>query len=73
LEETLNYENLFLLVRKAMELPSMLIETVAMEVAADLLETFPTINRVWVSIEKSNPPIEKMEGSVKVVYEAFRG
>jgi 7,8-dihydroneopterin aldolase/epimerase/oxygenase len=72
LDTTVNYELLYVLLKQEMEIPSPLIETVAMKVAHKALEQFEKIVRVKISIEKCNPPIEKLEGSVMISYEADR-
>jgi 7,8-dihydroneopterin aldolase/epimerase/oxygenase len=69
---TVNYELLFALLKQEMEIPTPLIETVAMKVAHKAFEQFEKIVRVKISIEKCNPPIEKLEGSVMISYEAER-
>ena len=72
LDEALNYEQLFALVQKRMQQPSALMETIAMEICYSILETFPEVHAIHVSIEKKNPPIETMNGSVVVSFQLAR-
>lgn len=72
LGETLNYETLFLLVKKRMQEPAELLETIAMELAEAVLELFKMAEAVFVSIEKIKPPIESMDGSVVVSVQLSR-
>ncbi len=54
---TLNYEELYLVVKAVMEKPSKLLETVANQIALDTLATFKEAIAVEVKISKFNPPI----------------
>jgi dihydroneopterin aldolase len=54
---TVNYEELFKIVKDEMEQPSKLLETVAEKVAKDVLEIFPNVISVEFKISKLNPPI----------------
>ncbi len=66
--ETLNYEALYKLVKYRMDYPTDLIETVSMQIASDIQMAFPEILQIQVSIEKCNPPISSIQGSVLVEY-----
>lgn len=72
LEETLNYEVLFKRVSDRMAQPTPLLETIVMELAEEVLASFLQINAVFVSLEKCNPPIAGLVGSVEVAYQAQR-
>jgi dihydroneopterin aldolase len=54
---TLNYEDLYLVVKSEMEKPSKLLETVANQIAEETLHTFGEAFSVEVKIAKFNPPI----------------
>lgn len=73
LDETLNYESLFERVKEKMDSPTPLLETIAMELAYEILRDFIGVSRVWVAIEKKNPPIPGLSGSVLVSYTAIAG
>jgi len=73
LEETLNYEILFEKVKKRMAIPTPLLETIVMELANEILRDFKGVQRVWVAIEKRNPPIPGLSGSVLVSYTVIAG
>lgn len=66
--ETLNYEQLFKIVKQRMDTPTGLIETLAMQISTDIRASFPWLAKVWVSIEKCGPPIPHLQGSVVVEY-----
>jgi dihydroneopterin aldolase len=57
LSGTINYEDLYTLIKSEMEKPSKLLETVGHAIAMRTLENFPAALSVAVNISKFNPPI----------------
>jgi dihydroneopterin aldolase len=57
LSGTINYEDLYAIVKQEMEKPSKLLETVGNSIAERTLKTFPQSTEVEVKISKFNPPI----------------
>lgn len=57
LSGTINYEDLYSLVKSEMEKPSKLLETVCHAIAEKTLATFRSATNVEVKISKFNPPI----------------
>ena len=57
LSSTLNYEDLYEIVKSEMARPSKLLETVGHAIAQRTLDTFPEAVCVEVKISKFNPPI----------------
>jgi dihydroneopterin aldolase len=57
LSGTINYEDLYALIKGEMEKPSKLLETVGHAIAVRTLENFPAALSVSVNISKFNPPI----------------
>ena len=72
LEQTVNYEKLFQLVYTRMKMASPLLETISMELCHSVMEQFQQVESVFVSVEKTNPPIPSMQGSVVVAYQLSR-
>jgi 7,8-dihydroneopterin aldolase/epimerase/oxygenase len=72
LDQTLNYERLFEMVKRRMDIPTPLLETICMELAAEILSEFSMVSRVNIVLEKKNPPIPSLLGSVVVSYTAIR-
>jgi 7,8-dihydroneopterin aldolase/epimerase/oxygenase len=72
LDQTLNYERLFKIVKSRMDIPTPLLETICMELAGEILNEFSMVSRVYVVLEKKNPPIPFLQGSVVVAYTATR-
>lgn len=68
IDETINYETLFELVKSKMEVPEKLLETLTKNIANSIYEQFPFTKEINIRIEKINPPIENMCGNVAVSY-----
>jgi dihydroneopterin aldolase len=73
LEDTLNYEYLFEKVKRRMAIPTPLLETIVMELSEEIIRGFTGVKQVRVAIEKRNPPIPDLSGSVLVSYTAHAG
>ncbi|CAN5133354.1 dihydroneopterin aldolase [soil metagenome] len=69
LHQTINYVTVFEIIRKRMEVSTMLLETIAMETANDIYNLFPFVNYIKVSIAKQHPPVESLKGDVGVCWE----
>lgn len=54
---TLNYEDLYAVIREEMERPSKLLERVGHSMAGAILNKFPQAIAVTINIAKFNPPI----------------
>ncbi len=57
LSGTINYEDVYAVVKAEMEKPSKLLERVGHSIAEKILEGFPEAKSVQISISKFNPPI----------------
>ncbi len=68
LEQTVNYELVYSIVRERMEIPTGLLETVAQDLAHNIQSACPLIRSISVSIEKKNPPMATFHGSVAITY-----
>ena len=58
LDDTVNYAEVYEVVRREMVVPSQLLEHVCGRIATALLDAFAPLQRVRVSVTKRNPPIE---------------
>lgn len=56
-EDTLNYAEVYAVVKREMAQPSQLLEHVAGRIAGALADTFPTIQSVDLTVTKQNPPM----------------
>jgi 7,8-dihydroneopterin aldolase/epimerase/oxygenase len=69
IDNTVNYAQLYAIIKSAMQQPRELLETVAMEIVESIYATFPQIKKVAIEIIKLHPPIAQFVGSVGVRYE----
>lgn len=68
IEETLDYTALLSIVRERMNRPADLLETLATEIATEIIAKFSIVTAVEISISKLHPPIQNFEGSVGVTF-----
>lgn len=66
-EDTINYANVFNLVKEEMNKPSKLIEHVAMRIYKRVKETFPAILKLDVRVVKWSPPVRGEIKSAEIV------
>lgn len=55
--DTVNYAEVYSIVRQEMDIPSQLLEHVAGRIGRRLLGTFPTVDALELSLTKLNPPM----------------
>jgi 7,8-dihydroneopterin aldolase/epimerase/oxygenase len=68
ISDTVNYVQLYDLLKTEMQKPRQLLETFVMEVTELIHVTFPQIKKIEISISKLHPPIAKFTGTVGVRY-----
>ncbi len=73
LSGTINYEDLYALVKNEMDKPSKLLETVGHAIAEKILKSFATAINVEVKISKFNPPIGGVCKKASVVVARSKG
>lgn len=66
LEDTLNYADIFEVVKKEMAIPSNLLEHVAGRIIQSLHAKFSTIRKIEISVTKKNPPINGLMNGIGV-------
>lgn len=57
LHDTVNYQAVYNLVKKEMEIKSKLLEHVASRIANAVKKAYPQISRLVVKVSKTNPPL----------------
>jgi len=72
IEETLDYTALLDIVKERMKTPAHLLETLATEIASEIIAKFSIVTAVDISIFKLHPPIKYFEGSVGVTFKIKR-
>ena len=66
---TVNYAALFDLVKRQMEKPAGLLESLVISIAADIKAAFPQTKKISVAVAKLHPPIAKFTGQVCVTFQ----
>ena len=57
LDGTVDYEVVYQVIQKEMQITSKLLESVVLRCVNQLMETFPQVSKVHVALAKMNPPI----------------
>jgi dihydroneopterin aldolase len=68
LEHTINYAAVYEIIKQRMQTPTPLLETLVQNLAEEIRAFDNRIKSISVSVEKKNPPIPNIEGSVSVHY-----
>lgn len=66
LSKTLNYQDIYLLIKEQMSIKSKLLEHVGRRILNSLLDKFPAIEYARVKVSKMNPPLGGKIGSVSL-------
>ena len=72
LDQTIDYVHVYAIVKKWMEIPTPLLETLVGKIADDILSSQTLANKVFVKITKLHLPISSFEGHVSVKIEKSR-
>jgi len=72
LDQTIDYVQVYGIVKKWMEQPTALLETIVGNIADDIFKNFLIAQTVSVKITKQTLPIESFEGSASVTIEKSR-
>ncbi len=57
IDDAVNYQSLYDIVREEMDIPSHLLENVAQRIVRHIRESFPTLSKIKLTIDKINPPL----------------
>lgn len=66
LKNTINYVEVFEIVKKWMSIPTPLLEKVAESIIRNIKQQFPFTREIIISIYKLEPPIENFQGKIGV-------
>lgn len=69
LEDTVNYQAVYQVVKEQMMIPSHLLENVARRILKAVQKEFPAVSYAWVKVKKMNPPLGGVMESVAVEIE----
>ena len=73
LEQTIDYVQVYALIKKWMDIPTPLLETLVGNMADDILKEQLLAEKVMVKITKQHLPIAEFEGTASVSIEKSRG
>ncbi|MGB4843143.1 MAG: dihydroneopterin aldolase [Ferruginibacter sp.] len=68
IDQTVNYVALYALIKTGMETPTALLETLVQDLAQQIHEFDKRIKSISITVEKKNPPVPNIQGSVSVNY-----
>lgn len=68
-EDTINYVDVYALVKKEMQISSNLIENLAARIRDSILATYPQIESLKMELTKLNPPIGELINGVSIILE----
>jgi 7,8-dihydroneopterin aldolase/epimerase/oxygenase len=66
IQQTISYEHLFNIIKARMDIPTPLLETIAIEAGKEIHSRFPFIKFIRIDINKLRAPIVGIDGSVGV-------
>jgi dihydroneopterin aldolase len=66
INDTINYTDIYNIIRERMCVPTPLLETIVMEIGNEIHNEFPQVRSINISIKKMHPPIEGMQGAAGV-------
>ncbi len=72
LEQTIDYQNVFKVIEQRMSIPTALLETLVVDIANEIMDSFSMVEEVDICIAKKNPPIKNFIGNVAVNYHKKR-
>lgn len=72
INDTVNYLDVYQLIKKEMEKPSHLLEHVARRIINAILKTYPEVERCKVRVQKMNPPLGGQMQSVSVTLQGVQ-
>ena len=68
IEETVNYAEVFAIIKREMTEPRELLETLTQSIAESVHKNFPAIKEIEVRVEKKVPPLLGFIGTVAATY-----
>ncbi|MEO7306717.1 MAG: dihydroneopterin aldolase [Ferruginibacter sp.] len=68
LDQTINYASVYKIIKQRMLIPTALLETLAQDLAQEIYAFDKRIKSISITVEKKDPPIPNISGSVSVNY-----
>jgi len=67
-----DYVNAYETIKECMDIPTPLLENLALTIVSKLLHQFPAAHKIHISLFKLHPPIPQFEGKVGVEFDVDR-
>lgn len=68
IDQTIDYATIYSIIKNRMAVPTLLLETICMEIGKDIQDRFPLVKYISVTLNKMQPPIEGFSGSAAVTW-----
>ena len=69
IHDTVNYVDIYNIIKERMSVPSPLLETIVMEIGNEIHIEFPQVRSISISLKKMYPPIEGIQGAAGVKWQ----
>lgn len=69
IHDTVNYTDMYNIIRERMNVPTPLLETVVMDIGNRIHDEFPRLRSIHISIKKLHPPIGGIRGAAGVTWQ----
>lgn len=66
--DTVDYTRIYQVIADRMKQPTALLETIVYNIANDIMQQFPLVQQVHISLTKQHLPVVNFSGSVSVQY-----
>ncbi|MEO8764540.1 MAG: dihydroneopterin aldolase [Ginsengibacter sp.] len=66
IHDTVNYVDIYNIIKERMGVPSPLLETVVMDIGNEIHSEFPQLRSISISLKKMHPPVEGIQGAAGV-------
>jgi dihydroneopterin aldolase len=66
INDTIDYSKVYEIIKRRMQIPTPLLETVVMHAGNDIHHHFPELKTISISIKKMSLPVEGMQGFAEV-------
>ena len=66
IHNTINYVDIYNIIKERMSVPTPLLETVVMEIGNEIHNEFPQVRSINITLKKMYPPIEGIQGEAGV-------
>jgi dihydroneopterin aldolase len=69
IQQTINYVDIYQLIRQRISIPSPLLETIIMDIGTSIKKKYDKVKLISIQLKKIHPPVSGIQGSVAVSWE----